>query len=220
MGSIKMLGFMTAIAYLGLVLAGVAPAAAESTKLCKQNEALCSAENTWPLTFATLNGATLKAPEGAKLVMPEFTTVDCPSGKFASTLEETKGPLLGEVWRWNTANCSPSGCTLLPPKEQETGYSEEVTATGGGDGVLVVGSAPTLIANCTAVPKATCTYVAATMKFTIKGGPGGEGKNPQISSEAPMKKVAEKSSISCPPTATYVSLYAIVEPGPPLYVTH
>jgi hypothetical protein len=220
MGSIKMLGLVTVLAFTGLALAGVAPAAAENTKLCKQNEALCSAENTWPLTFATLNGATLKTPEGAKLVMPEFTTVNCPTGKLASTLEETKGPLLGEVWRWNTFNCTPSGCTLMPPIEQETGYSAEVTATGGGNGILTVGLAPTVIASCTTFPKATCTYTATKMEFTVKGGPGGEGKNPQLSSEAPMKRVAEKSSLACPPTATYVSLYAIVEPGPPMFVTH
>jgi hypothetical protein len=38
-------------------------------------------------------------------------------------------------------NCTPaaSKCTLLPPKEVETGYGAEVTATGSGNGSLVIG---------------------------------------------------------------------------------
>jgi hypothetical protein len=220
---LKSTGLVLGLVLVATAFLAVGSASAETTKLCKVNEEKCSKANTWGLSFENFKGAIGASPEGAKLVMPGLVTVSCPTGKLASTLKETTKALVGEVSKWNTFNCTPAGtaCTLLPPKEIETGYSAEVEATGGGNGVLYVGLGPTLIVNCTGSLKITCTYTTPTMKFTIKGGPGGgAGKNPQISSEAPMTRVATKSHPLCPTTATYVSLYQIVEPGFSTFVTN
>lgn len=218
----KSAGLVLGLALVVTAFLAVGSAAAETTKLCKANEEKCSKENTWALGFENFKGAIGSSPEGAKLVMPGLLTVECPTGKLASTLKETAGPLSGEVSKWNMSGCAPSGCTLTPPKEEETGYSAEVEATGGGEGILTVGLGPKLIAKCAGVgvPKVTCTYTAATMKFNVKGGPGEEGKNPQISSAAPMTRVTGESSLPCPATASFVSLYGVVEPGTSMFVTH
>lgn len=222
-----MKSFKSAGLALGLILVAMAflaagSASAETTKLCKVNEEHCSKANTWGLSFENFKGAIGSSPEGAKLVMPGLFTIACPTGKLASTLKETTGVLVGEVSKWNTFGCTPASgvCTLLPPKEVETGYTAEVEAIGGGNGVLTVGGGPTLIVNCTGTLKITCTYTATTMKFNVKGGTGAKGAVPQISSEAPMSKVVAKSNAGCPSTATYVSLYQIVEPGLSTFVTH
>jgi len=200
-----------------MALVSVSSAAAERTVLCKANEEHCSAENIWELLPENFKGAIGEAlGKAAELVMPGLPTVSCNTGKLASTLEETEGPLIGEVAKWNFINCGPSGCALAVPKELETGYSAEVTASGGGNGILEVGSTPTVIATCS---KFTCTYNASSMQFVVEGGPG-EGEYGYISSEAPMSKVPLKSSFICPSTATYVSLYQIVEPGSSTFVTH
>jgi hypothetical protein len=206
-----------AVVLAAMTLVVASPAAAEPTVLCKANEEHCSSESTWPLYYQNFKGAIGEAPsEAAELVMPGLVTVSCSTGKLASTLEETEGPLVGEVAKWNFFNCVPSGCALAVPKELETGYSAEVTATGGGNGILKVGLTPVLIATCS---KFTCTYGASTMQFVVEGGPG-EGEYGHISSEALMSKVLLESSFSCPSTATYASLYQIVEPGFSTFVTH
>jgi hypothetical protein len=222
MKSLKSAGLAVGLVLVATAFLAVGSASAETVKLCQVNEEKCSKANTWALSFENFKGALIAPPEAAKLMMPGLFTVSCSSGKLASTLKETAGPLTGEVSKWNTSSCTPAGygCTLLPPKELETGYSAEVEATGGGNGILTVGLGPTLIANCPGV-KITCTYTATTMKFPVKGGTGGEaGKYAQISSEAPMTRVAAKSSAFCPVTATYVSLYQVVEPGISTFVTH
>ncbi len=214
---------------LGLVLVATAflaagSASAETTKLCKVNEEKCSKANTWALSFENFKGATVSAADSSKLVMPGLFTVSCPTGKLASTLKETTGALTGTVDKWNTFSCTPtaSKCTLLPPKEVETGYSATVTATGGGDGSFVIGGEPILTAKCSASsPVTTCSYTTAAMKFTVKGGPGGgESKNPRISTETLMSKLPLVSSPFCPNNATYVLSYQLVEPGFAMFVTH
>jgi hypothetical protein len=83
------------------------------------------------------------------------------------------------VSKWNTFNCTPaaSKCTLLPPKEIETGYTAEVTATGGGNGSLVISGkgGPELIAQCPAsFPVTTYIYTAPTIKSRSKAVLGEE----------------------------------------------
>jgi hypothetical protein len=223
---LKSTGLVLGLVLVATAFLAVASASAETTKLCRVNEEKCSKANTYALSFENFKGAAIAAPEEAKLVMPGLVTVSCPTGKLASTLKETTGALLGEVSKWNTFNCTPtaSKCTLLPPKEIETGYTAEVTATGGGNGSLVISGkgGPELIAQCPAgSPVTTCIYTAPTIKFTVKGGPGGgAGKNPQLSTETSMTKVPFGSSAFCPNTATYVLLYQMVEPGSALFITH
>jgi|GEM_PF-3648870 len=220
---LKSTGLVLGLALVVTAFLAVGSASAEPTKLCKVNEEKCSKANTYALSFENFKGATITGTESSKLVMPGLFTVSCPTGKVAATLKETSGALVGEVAKWNSFSCAPAGnsCTLLPPKEIETGYSAEVTATSGGNGSFVIGGTPTLIANCTGSVKVTCTYNTTTMKFTVTGGPGGgEGKYPLLSTETVMARVTALSSPSCPFNATYSLLYRMVEPGSSLFITH
>ena len=217
--------FKSAGLVLGLALFATAflavGSASATTKLCKANEAKCSKANTWSLGAESLTGAIGPASEEAKLVMPGLLTVSCTSGKLGTSLKETAGALVGEVVKWNQSSCTPTvdSCILRLPKESEAGYSAEVEATGEGNGILFVGLNPSLTVICQGALKILCNYTTPTMKFAIKGGSGGAGKNPQISSEAPMTR-AGKNSESCPSTATYVSLYQVTVPGSPMFVTN
>lgn len=219
---LKSTGLVLSLVLVATAFLAVGSASAETTKLCKVNEEKCSKANTWALSFENFKGATITGTESSKLVMPGLFTVSCPTGKLAATLKETTGALVGDVAKWNSFSCTPAGngCTLLPPKEVETGYSAEVTATGGGNGSLVIGGTPTLIAKCTGSVSVTCTYNTTAMKFTVKGGSGVEGKYPQLSTETVMARVAASSSPACPANATYSLLYRMVEPGSSLFITH
>jgi len=217
----KSIGLVLGLALFATAFLAVGSASAVTTKLCRANEAKCSKANTWSVGTESLVGAIGPASEEAKLVMPGLLTVSCTSGKLGASLKETAGALVGELVKWNQSSCIPTAdsCTLRPPKEFETGYSAEVEATGEGNGVLTVGLNPSLTVICVGALKILCNYTTPTMKFAIKGGSGGGGKNPQISSEAPMTR-AGKNSESCPSTATYVSLYQVTVPGSPMFVTN
>jgi len=221
---LKSTGLILGLALVVTAFLAVGSASAETTKLCKVNEEHCSKANTWSLFFENFKGATVSAADSSKLVMPGLFTVSCPTGKVAATLKETTGALTGEVAKWNSFSCAPSAskCTLLPPKEIETGYSATVTATGGGNGSFVIGGEPILIAKCSGTsPVTTCTYSTAAMKFTVTGGPGGgESKNPRLFTETLMAKLPLASSPFCPSNATYVLSYQLVEPGSAVFVTN
>jgi hypothetical protein len=202
------------VGILALLVAGAfaASAAALPTKLCKANEATCSAANTYGLSPENFKGtiATMKLEQAG------FLTVGCNPGKLASTLSEGSGPLTGEVWKWNFFNCAPEGCTVATPKTEGTGYSAEVEATTGGNGTMRIGGTPTLVLTC-ASPNVTCTYKVTSMELSVLGGGAEEAA---ISANAKLTKDFFKSSFACRETATYEAKHWLVEPGTPIYVTH
>ncbi|HEX6781107.1 MAG TPA: hypothetical protein VF125_03655 [Solirubrobacterales bacterium] len=200
-----------ALATLALLFAA-GHAAALPTKLCKANEASCSKANTWTLAPENFKGTI----STMKLVLPGYLTVSCNPGKFASTLAEGAGPLTGEVFKWNFFNCTPEGCGISTPATEGTGFSAEVEATGGGNGTMKVGKAPTLVLTCSA-PAITCVYSAASIQLSVQGGGVGVAA---ISTESQLNKDFFKSSLNCTQTAIYAAKHLIVEPGLPVYVTN
>lgn len=201
---------LTAFVSAMCLLAAPASASALPTKLCKANEATCSATNTYKLGFENFKGTI----STMKLEMPGFFATSCTTGKLASTLSEGAGALTGEVWKWNFSSCSsPEECGVATPATEGTGLSAEVEATSGGNGVMRIGKTPTLVLTCAS---GKCTYTANSIELSVTGAV----KEAAISTKSFLAKDPFRSKVLCSETAIFEAKYLIVEPGVPLYVTH
>jgi hypothetical protein len=171
------------------------------------NEDPCPEEDIYSLT-GEISGA--QGGTSVEVVLPEVT-ISCPIGKFRMVLSETEGPLVGEVTRWKPVQCGPSPCFL---EALETGYSAELEATGGGDGVLTV-VASNFLADCN---PPICLCSTTPIEFTVEGGSYLEGSPPHMATETAMG--LEAGFGACGNPAPLKAGYNIFEPGPSLYVSH
>lgn len=206
----RLTGLLLAATIVALAVAGVgsaAPALAKPSVLCKVNEDPCPEEDIYslPANFGGGQGGT-----SVEVALPEVT-ISCPIGKLFMVLNETEGPLVGEVTRWKPVACEPEPCYL---EALETGYSAELEATGGGDGVLTV-VASNFLADC--YPP-ICLYSTTPIEFTFEGGSYLESSPPHMSTETAMG--LEGGFGACGNPAPLRAGYSVFEPGPSLYVSH
>lgn len=181
----------------------VAPASAESTVLCKVNEAKCQEKNLHSLGFV---GGLGKAFPGSSMeIVLSAGTVKCPEGKLGPfSFKKTAGALTGTMAFWWSFECTPSPCKV---EVLETGYAAELLATGGGNGALSV-VVPNLLVNCSL--SLTCYYSQTPIAFTVEGG------NPGVITSA-ATLVLSSGGAGCGELALLKAKYILT--AEPLYVT-
>jgi hypothetical protein len=135
-------------------------ASASHSVLCKENVSVCPEASIWPAnTFIT--SATGFTGTYAEFELPGLTTIgSCSAGKFSGPVSPNKeGPSTGSVSAFFFSSCKPEGCTV----EGSTGLAWQWTATGAGNGAILVAK-PDLTATCTKSPFAfSCKYAAASL---------------------------------------------------------
>lgn len=212
---LKLAGLVLSLALVATAFLAVGSASAEPTKLCKAAEEKCSKANTYTLPSPeSLKGTLEGSGDFATLVLLGVTNIKCTgSGKMTVSLAETTGPLTGELYVLNAFGCTGTGCSLTASPEFKTGFAASLEATSKGNGLLTLTKSPTVAVKCSTF---TCTYSAPLMRFQVLGG----AKTAAFTSEAPMEKVAAKSTPGCANGAVFQSHYTIIEPGTSVFVTH
>jgi hypothetical protein len=188
-------GLIAALASLAVAAVTASPAAAV-TKLCKANEVLCSAPNTWAQgTVLNANGTNTKfiietTVEGKALKLE----VSCPETEFGGMSEDVKG-LPFEISFWNFQNCTGAGkaCTI----SHNSPRGGLMTATGGGDGTFAWTMSFTI--SCPEAKVFCKVGAAGTLDF--KGGAPAQ----IIAANEVLNTEEHPSTLNCPATAKWVT---------------
>jgi hypothetical protein len=173
------LGVMAAFA----ALVGGSSAEAAATKLCKANEAACSAGNTYAsgtkIEAETKSGtATWSSVTQAAEFVTNLGTVKCDAHIKGETTAASGEPLPGKVTSWTFTGCSITvgGVTTACTVGGGTGnannlpYTSNIAASGSGNGTLNltagIGGNPGLTIVCGAIINCTFSKVPATLDLT------------------------------------------------------
>lgn len=206
MNHLKIFGVAAVAAAIVMALVGASSASA--TALCSLNQEECAS----PLVTGTAVEASLKT--GTKAVLKtELATVEC--SKSATSGKTTSGAapsVSGVIENLSFSECkTTSGTNCTVGTALSLPYSASITATGSGNGKLVVtkgggGGNPGATVTCLGVIE--CTFRTPSATLNVLGG------NPAVA-KAEGIELTERSGLICPAKeAKWTAEYAVSKPNP------
>jgi hypothetical protein len=190
-----------------IVMALVGASSASATALCSLNQEECAS----PFGTGTAIEASLKT--GTKAVLKtELATVEC--NKSATSGKTTSGPgasVAGVVESLSFAECKTTAGTNCTVTVVSLPYSATITATGSGNGTLLVskgggGGNPGATVTCLGVIE--CTFRTPSATLSVVGG------NPAIA-KAEGIELTERAGLICPSKeAKWTAEYTVSKPNP------
>jgi hypothetical protein len=228
---LKILGIIVVTATALAALVGTPSAFAAVTKLCKANEAVCSAGNTYASgtkieAETKSGGATWSGLTEGSRFTTNLGTVVCDSKLKGETNAASGEPLPASVTSLTFASCSISvgGGTTACEVGLGTGsannlpYKSSLEAFGGGNGSLTAasggGGQPGMSVQCGAI--LSCSFSEAPIALSFTGG-------------APMVAYVTANEVAfaivmagkkCPTRMNWLAQYFWISPNSNAFLTH
>lgn len=179
--------------------AGVSPAFASKTVLCKASGSSCTAGNVYP------SGTALKASSSNVSIVTNLGTANCSESSLEGKTNSAEAdPLPGELTTWTLGGCKLGGTSCTATGENLP-YSASVAASEGGNGSMALhGSGGEVSWNftCGVIVKCKLSFEPT---LTVEGG------NPaHLSASQTMKKTGSL----CPKEAKFTASYSVTSPQP------
>ena len=202
---LKIFGLAAVVAAVAMALVGAGSASA--TALCSANEEECAS----PLGTGTTVKASLKAGTEAVLVT-DLATVKCTTSSTSGKTTSGAGPsVAGVIETLSFSGCKAGALNCTVGSALSLPYNASITATGGGNGKLVVskgsgGGNPGATVTCLGLIE--CTFRTPSATLTVTGG------NPAVA-KAKEVELTERTGLRCPSKeAKWTAEYAVSEPNP------
>ena len=202
---LKIFGLAAIAAAVAMAFVGASSASA--TALCSANEEECAS----PLGSGTAIEASLKTGTTAVL-KTELATVECKkSSTSGKTTSGAGASVTGVIETLSFSECKTTGGTNCTATAVSLPYSGSITATGGGNGTLLVtkgsgGGNPGATVTCLGVIE--CTFRTPSATLSVFGG------SPAIAKAAGIE-LTERSGVLCPSKeAKWTAEYAVSKPNP------